>query len=65
MTAVSSRREYAPQFALRSYFYLLPSVTAARASEAFLSVFGQGNDKPQVELLRATVQAYVGCASCM
>ncbi|CAB1106652.1 GT22 [Ectocarpus sp. CCAP 1310/34] len=42
--------EYAPQFALRSYFYLLPSVTAARASEIFLSLFGQGNDKPQIWL---------------
>lgn len=44
----SSRREYAPTFALRSYFYLLPSVSAARAAEMFLSLFGQGNDKPQV-----------------
>lgn len=41
-------REYAPKYALRSYFYLLPSVGAARASEAFLSLFGLGNDKPQV-----------------
>eukprot|EP00903_Cladosiphon_okamuranus_P015722 g14512.t1 len=42
--------EYAPKFALRSYFYLLPSVGAARASETFLSLFGQGNDKPQIWL---------------
>ncbi|CAM9757027.1 unnamed protein product [Pylaiella littoralis] len=41
---------YAPKFALRSYFYLLPSVSAARASETFLSLFGQGNDKPQIWL---------------
>lgn len=47
---ISSDREYAPKFALRSYFYLLPSVSAARASEMFLSLFGQGNDKPQVSL---------------
>eukprot|EP00752_Nemacystus_decipiens_P010009 g8924.t1 len=42
--------EYAPKFALRSYFYLLPSVGAARASETFLSLFGQGHDKPQIWL---------------
>lgn len=41
-------REYAPKFALRSYFFLLPSVGAAKASEAFLSLFGLQNDKPQV-----------------
>ena len=53
-------REYAPKFALRSYFYLLPSVGAARASEAFLALFGLGNDKPQASaqigsILRSTV----------
>ncbi|CAM9197392.1 unnamed protein product [Hapterophycus canaliculatus] len=42
--------EYAPTFALRSYFYLLPSLSAARAAEMFLSLFGQGNDKPQIWL---------------
>lgn len=47
-------REYAPKFALRSYFFLLPSVGAARASETFLSLFGQGNDKPQVSLQKHT-----------
>ncbi|CAM9863175.1 unnamed protein product, partial [Laminaria digitata] len=42
--------EYAPKYALRSYFYLLPSVGAARASQGFLSLFGQGADKPQIWL---------------
>ena len=45
----ASTREYAPKYALRSYFYLLPSVGAAKASQAFLSLFGQGADKPQVK----------------
>lgn len=42
--------EYAPQYALRSYSYLLPSVGAARASQAFLSFFGYEDDKPQIWL---------------
>lgn len=52
---ISCGREYAPKFALRSYFYLLPSVGAARASETFLSLFGQGNDKPQVSVRNTCV----------
>lgn len=42
------RREYAPKYALRSYFYLLPSMSAARASQTLLSFFGFEDDKPQV-----------------
>lgn len=56
LSRLSCGREYAPKFALRSYFYLLPSVGAARVSETFLSLFGQGNDKPQ-----ASVQNTSGC----
>lgn len=49
-------REYAPQYALRSYFYLTPSLWAAKWSEDFLALFGQGGDKPQVfPSVRATV----------
>lgn len=48
-------REYAPRYALRSYFYLLPSFGAATLSRSFLSLFGYENDKPQVIFPRAII----------
>lgn len=44
---MTPRREYAPQYSLRSYFYLLPSICAANVSRALLGVIGHHNDKLQ------------------
>ncbi|CAM9298328.1 unnamed protein product, partial [Ascophyllum nodosum] len=54
---------YAPQFALRSYFYLTPSLWAAQWSEDFLSLFGQGGDKPQV-WIGVRIVHVVCCSFC-